>query len=78
MSLVLDSSTKLAWIFGDATTEAIRRLFDEVADTFGNDGYRSRKSLTTHLPCDGAQRGTVEVVHVCVTQQHGIDARQVT
>jgi predicted nucleic acid-binding protein len=33
VSLVLDSSTTLAWIFGDETTEAIRRLFDEVADT---------------------------------------------
>ena len=32
MSLVLDSSATLAWIYSDETTEAIRRLFDAVAD----------------------------------------------
>ena len=32
MSLVLDSSTTLAWIFGDETTEAIRQVFEAVAD----------------------------------------------
>ena len=32
MSLVLDSSATLAWIYGDETTERIRRLFDSVAD----------------------------------------------
>ena len=32
MSLVLDSSAALAWIYGDETTEPIRRLFDLVAD----------------------------------------------
>ncbi len=32
MSLVLDSSATLAWIYGDETTEAIRALFDRVAD----------------------------------------------
>src|SRR5258708_25113635 len=32
MSLVLDSSATLAWIYGDETTEPIRRLFDLVAD----------------------------------------------
>lgn len=32
MSLVLDSSATLAWIFGDETTEAIRRVFDGVAE----------------------------------------------
>ena len=32
MSLVLDSSTALAWIFGDETTEAIRLVFDDVAE----------------------------------------------
>ena len=31
-SLVLDSSATLAWIYGDETTEAIRRVFDAVAD----------------------------------------------
>ena len=30
--LVLDSSATLAWIYGDETTEPIRRLFDLVAD----------------------------------------------
>jgi predicted nucleic acid-binding protein len=29
---VLDSSATLAWIYGDETTEPIRRLFDLVAD----------------------------------------------
>lgn len=33
MSLVLDSSATLAWIYADETTEAIRELFDRVADT---------------------------------------------
>lgn len=32
MSLVLDSSTTLAWIYGDETTDAVRRVFDRVAD----------------------------------------------
>jgi predicted nucleic acid-binding protein len=32
LSLVLDSSAALAWIYGDETTEPIRRLFDLVAD----------------------------------------------
>jgi predicted nucleic acid-binding protein len=29
---VLDRSATLAWVYGDETTEAIRRLFDAVAD----------------------------------------------
>ena len=32
MSLVLDSSATLAWIYSDETTDAIRALFDQVAD----------------------------------------------
>ena len=32
MSLVLDSSATLAWIYSDETIEAIRQLFDAVAD----------------------------------------------
>ena len=32
MSLVLDSSATLAWIYSDETTEAIRQLFDAVAE----------------------------------------------
>ena len=31
MSLVLDSSATLAWIYGDETTDAIRALFDRIA-----------------------------------------------
>jgi predicted nucleic acid-binding protein len=30
--LILDSSATLAWIYGDETTEAIRQVFDAVAD----------------------------------------------
>jgi predicted nucleic acid-binding protein len=30
--LILDSSATLAWIYGDESTEAIRRVFDVVAD----------------------------------------------
>ena len=30
--LILDSSATLAWIYGDETTEAIRRVFDAVAE----------------------------------------------
>jgi len=30
--LILDSSATLAWIYGDETTEAIRRIFDAIAD----------------------------------------------
>jgi hypothetical protein len=33
VSLVLDSSVTLAWIYGDETTEAIRDLFDGIADS---------------------------------------------
>jgi predicted nucleic acid-binding protein len=32
VSLVLDSSATLAWIYSDETTEPIRRVFDLVAD----------------------------------------------
>jgi len=32
VSLVLDSSATLAWIFSDETTEAVRRVFDEVVE----------------------------------------------
>jgi predicted nucleic acid-binding protein len=32
VSLVLDSSATLAWIYGDETTEPIRRLFDMVSE----------------------------------------------
>ena len=30
--LILDSSATLAWIYGDEITEAIRRVFDAIAD----------------------------------------------
>jgi len=33
MSLVLDSSATLAWIYSDEVAEGIRQLFDTVADT---------------------------------------------
>jgi predicted nucleic acid-binding protein len=33
MSVVLDSSATLAWIYSDEVTEEIRQLFDTVADT---------------------------------------------
>ena len=33
MSLVLDSSATLAWIFDDETTDAIRAVFDDVGDS---------------------------------------------
>jgi predicted nucleic acid-binding protein len=33
VSLVLDSSATLAWVYGDETTDAIRAVFDQVADT---------------------------------------------
>lgn len=33
MSLVLDSSATLAWIYGDETTDAIRAVFELVADS---------------------------------------------
>jgi len=32
VSLVLDSSATLAWIYSDETTEALHRLFDRVAE----------------------------------------------
>ena len=32
MSLVLDSSATLAWVYSDETTESIRRVFDAVVD----------------------------------------------
>jgi predicted nucleic acid-binding protein len=32
VSLVLDSSATLAWIYSDETTDSIRTLFDQVAD----------------------------------------------
>ena len=33
MSLVLDSSATLAWIYGEETTDAIRAIFEQVADS---------------------------------------------
>jgi hypothetical protein len=47
MSLLLDSSAALAWIYSDETTEPIRRLFDAVAD----DGAVSTRNtmLRAHL-----------------------------
>ena len=36
MSLVLDSSVALAWAYSDETTQAIRDVFDRIAD---NGGY---------------------------------------
>ncbi len=33
MSLVLDSSVALAWVYSDETTEAIRRLFDQLSES---------------------------------------------
>jgi predicted nucleic acid-binding protein len=33
MSLVLDSSATLAWIYSDEVAEGVRQLFDTVADT---------------------------------------------
>ena len=32
MSLVLDSSVTLAWVFGDETTPAIRQVFEGIAE----------------------------------------------
>ena len=32
MSLILDSSATLAWVYGDETNEAIRHVFDLVSD----------------------------------------------
>jgi predicted nucleic acid-binding protein len=32
MSLVLDSSATLAWVYGDETTDAIREVFETVVD----------------------------------------------
>jgi predicted nucleic acid-binding protein len=32
VSLILDSSATLAWIYGDETTAAIRGVFDDIAD----------------------------------------------
>jgi predicted nucleic acid-binding protein len=32
VSLVLDSSATLAWIYGDETTDEIRSVFDKIAD----------------------------------------------
>jgi predicted nucleic acid-binding protein len=33
VSLVLDSSAILAWVYGDETTRSIRELFDAIADS---------------------------------------------
>jgi predicted nucleic acid-binding protein len=33
VKLVLDSSAAFAWIYGDETTDAIRRVFDRVVDS---------------------------------------------
>ncbi|HYW48446.1 MAG TPA: hypothetical protein VE959_36620 [Bryobacteraceae bacterium] len=32
MSVVIDSSAILVWVYSDETTEAIRRVFDRVSD----------------------------------------------
>ena len=33
MSLVLDSSVTLAWVFSDETTPAIRQVFEGIAES---------------------------------------------
>ena len=35
MSLVLDCSATLAWVYGDETTEAVRNVFETVTDSGG-------------------------------------------
>jgi hypothetical protein len=56
VSLVLDNSATLAWIYGDETTEPIRRVFDLVADDGAVGAIaefcRRLGSSSAWLPCE--------------------------
>ncbi len=63
MSLVLDSSATLAWIFGDETTAAIRELFETVADHGAVVPSLWRLDIANSLMM-AVRRGRIEVAFV--------------
>ena len=60
MSLALDSSATLAWIYGDETTEAIRAVFDQVAETGAVVPALWRLEVANSLTM-GVRRGRIDV-----------------
>jgi predicted nucleic acid-binding protein len=58
--LVLDSSATLAWIYSEETTEAIRRLFDAVADEGAVVPALWRLEVANSLTA-AARRGSIHV-----------------
>ena len=50
---------------------------NEVFDAFGYDRDGRGQAAATHFAGDGAERGAVEVVHVRMRQEQGVDGRQV-
>jgi hypothetical protein len=66
VSLVLDSSATLAWIYGDETSEPMRRLFDLVRGVSFTPGtqvpHRARAPETRH-PVLADLRGSVSAAN---------------
>jgi predicted nucleic acid-binding protein len=59
VSLVLDSSATLAWIYGDETTEAIRAVFDRVAGEWAAVPALWRLEVANSLTM-GVRRGRID------------------
>lgn len=59
MSLVLDSSATLAWICGDETTDAIRTVFDQVAEGWAAVPVLWRLEVANSLTM-GIRRGRID------------------
>jgi len=53
------------------------KITDEVFYAVGDDGHWRGQTAPVHLARDGAQGGTIQVVHVCVSQKHSIDCREI-
>ena len=84
MTLVLDSSATLAWVYADETTAAIRRVFEQVAD----DGaivpalwrLEVANSLTIavrrgRIDADFRQAALTDLAFLDITADHHTDAR---
>ena len=61
MSLVLDSSATLAWIYADETTDEVRRIFEIVAEDGAHVPTLWRLEVTNSLTV-AARRGRIDVV----------------
>src|SRR5262249_29874297 len=60
VSLVLDSSATLAWIYAEETTDAVRRIFDIVAENGAHVPALWRLEVANSLTV-GVRRGRIDV-----------------